>query len=126
MRAFFRSSLFLTFVLISLTCYGAEIGAGPQSPVKPASPAARNQPKIVLYSTSWCPHCREAKEYFTKNNIAFINRDVEEDGDAMVLLTEKYQSRGVPLIVIGNDEKILKGFQQDEFEKAVAEVRQKK
>ncbi len=130
MRAFFRSSLLLTFVLICLNGYGAEIAAGPQSPVKPASPAARNQPKIVLYSVAWCSHCKEAKEYFTKNNIPFINKDVELDSAAMDELATRYTNEGdtvkVPVIVIGNDERILRGFKQDEFEKAVAEVRQKK
>ena len=86
----------------------------------------RTTPKIVLYSTSWCPHCREAKEYFKRNNIAYINRDVEDDGDAMEALVEKYQSRSVPVIVIGDDEKILKGFRQDEFEKVYEEFRKTK
>ena len=28
----------------------------------------RSGPKIVLYSTSWCPHCREAKEKQTEGS----------------------------------------------------------
>lgn len=86
----------------------------------------RSTPKIVLYSTSWCPHCREAKEYFKRNNIDYINRDVEDDSDAMEALVEKYKSRAVPVIVIGDDEKILKGFRQDEFEKVYEEYRKVK
>jgi len=126
MGTFSRYSLLLISLLTALACYGAEITAGPQSPINPSSPAARTLPKIVLYSTSWCPHCREAKEYFRKNSIAFINRDVEEDADAMEALTAIYNSSAVPVIVIGNDEKVLKGFKQDEFEKALAEVKGKK
>jgi glutaredoxin 3 len=87
---------------------------------------SRSYPKIVLYSASWCPHCKEAKEYFKKNNIAYINRDVEEDSDAMEALVETYMSKSVPVIVIGNDEKILKGFKQDEFEKAYGEFKKTK
>ena len=126
MRHAIKSLLLLTFVLISLNGYCAEIDSGSQSPVNPASPVPRNYPKIVLYSVSWCPHCKEAKEYFTKNNIPFINRDVELDSAAMDDLTRKYQSTGVPVIVIGNDEKVLKGFKQETFEKAVKEVQGKK
>ncbi len=98
----------------------------PQSPLKPATAHATNYPKIVLYSTSWCPHCKQAKEYLTRNNIPFINRDVELDSTAMEALTGKYRSQGVPVIVIGNDDKVLKGFDQGNFEKAVKEVQQKK
>lgn len=96
-----------------------------QSPLKPAIAQATSYPKIVLYSTSWCPHCKQAKEYFTRNNIPFINRDVELDNAALDDLTKKYKSQGVPVIVIGNDEKVLKGFNQGMFEKAVNEVKQK-
>ena len=98
-----------------------------QSPVVPQGAQHHlTYPKIVLYSTSWCPHCKAAKEYFTRNNIPFINRDVELDDAAMEDLTKKYRSQGVPVLVIGNDEKILKGFNQGNFEKAVKEVQQKK
>ena len=98
----------------------------PQSLLKPATVHATNYPKIVLYSTSWCPHCKQAKEYLTRNNIPFINRDVELDSAAMEDLTGKYRSLGVPVIVIGNDDKVLKGFDPGNFEKAVKEVQQKK
>jgi glutaredoxin-like YruB-family protein len=91
----------------------------PQSPVSPQAVPNLSYPKIVLFSTSWCPHCKAAKEYFTRNNIPFINRDVELDSDAMDLLTSKYQSQGVPVIVIGDDTVVLKGFDADRFEKAV-------
>ncbi|HJV34431.1 glutaredoxin domain-containing protein [Geomonas sp.] len=76
-------------------------------------------PKIVLYSVSWCPHCKAAKEYFTKNNIPFINRDVEIDSEAYRLLTSKYKSQGVPVIVIGDDQEIIRGFDEKSFEKTL-------
>ena len=84
-----------------------------QSTLDPArSEAAKKYPQIVLYSVAWCPHCREAKEYFTKNEIPFINRDVEVDAKAMEELTGKYNSTGVPVIVFGNgkSEIVMKGF----------------
>lgn len=96
-----------------------------QSPLSPHPTARHDYPKIVLYSTSWCPHCKEAKEYFTHHNIPFINRDVELDDDAMELLQNRYKSTGVPVIVLGNDDKVLKGFSKDVFEKAVQELREK-
>lgn len=93
-----------------------------QSKINTKAAHPLNYPKIVLYSVSWCPHCKQAKEYFTEHNIPFINRDVELDPQAMEELTGKYRSQGVPVIVIGNDQKILKGFSPELFEKAVKSV----
>ena len=121
----FRPVPLLLFVIITLFAISGladENVVGPQSPVKPETAQAKKYPRIVLYSVSWCPHCREAKEYLTSHDIPFINRDVEEDDDAMKDLTEKYKSTGVPLIVIGNDEKIMKGFNREKFEKALKEM----
>ncbi|WP_136516346.1 glutaredoxin domain-containing protein [Geomonas edaphica] len=110
-------------LLLPLSGFGAE--QLPQSPLG-ARAQETKYPKIVLFSTSWCPHCRAAKEYFTKNNIPFINRDVEVEPEAMALVTGKYKSQGVPVIIIGDDAKILKGFEVTRFEKAVEQVRKKK
>jgi glutaredoxin 3 len=120
-----RSLPILVLILIALNSPAAIAGDLRQSPINPDAVTARKYPMIVLYSTSWCPHCKAVKEYFTKTNIPFINRDVELDSAAMHDLTEKYRSQGVPVIVIGNDQKILKGFDQDNFEKALKEVQQK-
>jgi len=79
-------------------------------------------PKIVLYTTSWCPHCKEAKEYLTSRKIPFTDLNVEEDISAWEDFSEKYQAKSVPLIVIGNDQAILKGFKRETFEKALQEL----
>jgi glutaredoxin-like YruB-family protein len=83
---------------------------------------SKKYPQIVLYSVSWCPHCKEAKEYLTSHNIPFTNKDVELDDNAMQELTSKYKSTGVPVIVIGKDEKVIKGFDKEKFEKVLEEM----
>lgn len=100
--------------------------AGKQTILNVTKPAKTTYPKIVIYTVSWCPHCRELKEYLTLQNIPFINRDVELDSAAMEHLTTTYKTFGVPVIVIGNDQEILKGFTKNEFEQAVQRVRAKK
>lgn len=122
MPAIIRTIIVLTFILLSTICHAATVADGPQSPINPAAPAQHKYPKIVLYSVSWCPHCKQAKEYFTKNNIPFINRDVELDDAAMNDLTKKYKSQGVPVIVIGDDKVILKGFDEQKFLKAIKDL----
>ncbi len=118
-------TLFVLLVaLLATGCAAPRIDDPPN--IRPQSEEGlRTFPRIVLYSVSWCPHCREAKEYLTRNNIPFVNRDVEKDAGAMQELTETYKSTGVPVIVIGNDERILKGFSREGLEKALHEVQEK-
>ena len=120
-----RLAMLLLFLVAAVAPAFAASGTDTlQSPLSSAPAGRQDYPKIVLYSVSWCPHCAEAKEYFTRNNIPFINRDVELDPDAMELLQNRYKSAGVPVIVLGNDDKVLKGFNKDVFEKAVRELRE--
>ncbi|MBJ6725914.1 glutaredoxin domain-containing protein [Geomesophilobacter sediminis] len=116
---------FLVALFLALPVAPALADQLPQSPLNAAPEAAIVYPKITLFSTSWCPHCKHAKEYFTKKNIPFINRDVEVDTEAMQLLTGKYQSQAVPVIVIGDDEVILRGFNEKKFEDALDKVKKK-
>ncbi len=118
-------TLLLFLVVAAVPVFAAGGSEAPQSPLSKAPHARHDYPKIVLFSVSWCPHCAEAKEYFTHNNIPFINRDVEVDPDAMELLQNTYKSTAVPVIVLGNDDKVLKGFNKEVFERAVRELREK-
>ena len=123
----YLACLFLFLLIIPATgCYAAEATSSNQSKIYPSEVKSLTYPGIVLYSTSWCPHCKKAKEYFTKNNIPFINRDVELDQTAMEKLLHKYNSKAVPVIVIGDDTIILKGFNKQEFEKAIEEYKKKR
>ena len=114
-------------LLISASCMAAE--QSHQSTLNPAkAQAAKSYPQIVLYSVAWCPHCKDAKEYFTRNNIPFINRDVEVDEKAMEELSLKYNSQGVPVIVIGTgrNEVVLKGFTPELFQDSLKKAQAKK
>jgi len=114
-------------VLSALSGFAAEQGR--QSTLNPAkAEASRKFPQIVLYSVAWCPHCKETKDYFTKNNIPFINRDVEVDGKAMEELTGKYNSTGVPVIVMGSgkDEIVIKGFTPELFQESLKKAQTKR
>lgn len=125
---FIRIMTVFTIILMSaVACVAADQGA--QSTLNPAkAQEAKKYPRIVAYTVSWCPHCRAAKEYLTLNNIPFINKDVEVDEKAMEELTGKYNSQGVPVIVIGSgkDEVVMKGFTPELFEESLKKARLKK
>lgn len=118
----------LLFLLLIAVCilsadYGAHAaGSSSQTVLNPAAPKKSLYPRIVIYTVAWCPHCRELKEYLTTRNIPFINRDVELETAAMDELIQKYKTYSVPVVVIGNDQEILKGFTSEQFEKAVVKV----
>jgi glutaredoxin 3 len=123
MRKLITCLLFLGLTLATSNCGGMDVRNGQQAP--PTPPVARTAPypKIVLYSTSWCPHCREAREYFTARDIPFVELDVETDEEAMDALFTKYATKRVPLVVIGDDEAIIKGFTPEMFENALRGLR---
>jgi glutaredoxin-like YruB-family protein len=114
--------LTVTSIGPTLPVYAANSGSS-QTILNPAAVKKSPYPKIVIYTVAWCPHCRELKEYLTSRNIPFINRDVELDATAMQDLENKYNSRGVPVVVIGNNQEVLKGFTAEEFEALVQKVR---
>lgn len=113
-------------LLFQANCYAANHAAGSNPATHVVKPEAA-YPQIVLFSTTWCPHCKAAKEYLNKNGIPFINRDVEQDPKAAEMLTEKYKSQGVPVVVIGsgNDEVVMKGFSPEVFQQGLAKARGK-
>jgi glutaredoxin 3 len=60
-------------------------------------------PKIIIYTTHWCPYCLMAKRLLTKKGTAFEEIDVTGDWDAREALQEKAGGRStVPQIWIGD------------------------
>jgi glutaredoxin 3 len=124
-----RKTLLIFALLLIPALAGMAAEQAPQSKLNPAkAEAAKKFPVIVLYSVSWCPHCRAAKEYLTENNIPFSNLDVELDSKAMDDLTLKYESKGVPVLVIGSgaNEVVMKGFTPELFQDSLKKALLKK
>lgn len=114
--------LLIAAAVFAFGCDRAHVKVGQQDDAALSAAAAASYPRIVLYSASWCHHCQEARDYLAERNIPYINRDVEQDDDDMDALLNKYGSKTVPVIVIGNDEAVLKGFDPAVFEKALRDI----
>ena len=55
---------------------------------------------IVMYGTSWCGDCARARHFFDEYGVAYVEIDVDEDGDAAVLVKQMNGGdRRVPTIV---------------------------
>lgn len=72
---------------------------------KYAEPAAAPR-GIVMYSTSWCPHCKRARAYFQRKGLAFREVDVETPEGRKEF--KDLGGGGVPLILANG--KSMRGF----------------
>jgi len=68
--------------------------------------------KVVMYSTSWCGYCRQARQFFARHQIPFTELDIEKDANAKIAY-DKLNGRGVPLILI--DDARMTGFNVRQF-----------
>lgn len=58
---------------------------------------------IILYTTSWCPDCRAAKQALSTLGLPFTEVDIEQDSSAAeVVMKVNNGKRSVPTLVYGN------------------------
>lgn len=69
--------------------------------------------KILVYSTSTCPHCIRAKQFLAENNILFENYDVALDQQKAGEMVAKSGQMGVPVLDI--DGQIIVGFDKEKI-----------
>jgi len=70
--------------------------------------------KVIVYSTTTCPYCAYAKDYFKQKGISFEDKNVGEDRSAAQEMILKSGQMGVPVIDINGE--IIIGFRPDVFE----------
>lgn len=73
-------------------------------------------PDIVMLSTTWCPYCKEARRYFSNNDLAYCEYDIERSGTGKRLY-ESINGQGIPVILIGKHK--LNGFNERSVKKAL-------
>lgn len=80
---------------------------------------AQGKPRLVMYGTTWCPGCKEAREYFKENNIEYTELDAEKSSKGK----KNYailQGGGYPLIYVGH--RFLPGFDKKKINTAIDEL----
>ena len=70
--------------------------------------------RVVMYSTSWCGYCKKAAQHFRRNNIQFVEHDIEKSSAAAQDF-KKLGGKGVPLILVGK--KKMSGFSAQRFDR---------
>lgn len=81
---------------------------------------SNTSPKVILYSTDWCGYCKSAKQYLSQKQVAFVEKNVEQDAEAYRELEAKMGGsfRGVPVLDIGGS--IILGFDRPAIDHALA------
>lgn len=74
---------------------------------------------VVLYTTSWCPYCRRARDYLRSKGIGFTEYDVERDKEAAARKRQLDGRGGVPFAVING--RFVRGFSASAYDKALQE-----
>ena len=60
----------------------------------------RTGPKVELYTTSWCPYCDKARDFFISRGISFTEYDIEKDENAAARKNRLDRKNGVPFVMI--------------------------
>ena len=74
---------------------------------------------VLMFSTTWCPHCDRARRFFQANGMRVTDRDVEADLRAGAELKRRTGGKGVPLIEV-DGQQLSPGFSEQATMQAVA------
>ena len=58
---------------------------------------------VTVYSAPWCPDCREAKRFLTKNNIPYKEVDIETTPGAVDEIIKRTGKRAIPQFIIDGE-----------------------
>jgi glutaredoxin len=75
------------------------------------------RPSVELYTTSWCPYCDLARDFFRSRGISFTEYDIEKDTTAARRKKQLDKRKGVPFAVVNGQR--IHGFSETAYEKAL-------
>ncbi len=64
--------------------------------------STRKAPRITLYSTRRCSHCRQLKQWLTRHGHRFQEFDIESNPRALKAF-QRLGARGVPMLLVGDE-----------------------
>jgi glutaredoxin len=80
-------------------------------------PPVADQPRVVMFATSWCPYCAKARRFFDKHAIRYVEHDVERD-DGAGAAYRNLGGGGVPVILVGDE--VVRGFDERRLRRLLA------
>lgn len=73
--------------------------------------------EVILYTTSWCPYCKKAVNFFRSRNISFTEYDIEKDRAAAERKKQLDSKDGVPFAIINGQQ--IHGYSPEAYERAL-------
>ena len=58
---------------------------------------------VQLYSVSWCPDCRRARQFLDEHGIQYTEIDIDADSAAESELIHRVGKRAIPQLVIDGE-----------------------
>lgn len=114
----FRGVVFTIFLSTFLTFFSfSSVSAAENPATTNIEKVAHGSSEVSIYVASWCPHCRKAKEYLDKLEIAYTLYDIDTPSGQ-----EKFDAlhaQGVPVITVG--EYRMDGFSAIQLKKVLCE-----
>jgi len=80
--------------------YGLDILSGSMRDAFETHFYSDGSPKLVMYGAAWCPYCKQAREHFQANSLAFKEWDVEQESKGRDYY-KTLEGNGYPLIYVG-------------------------
>ena len=77
--------------------------------------AKKRVPRVVVFSTPTCPHCKTAKSYLAQKGIRYTDVDVSRDPSAARDMERVSGQQGVPVITI--DGRPIVGFDRQKIDR---------
>ena len=92
-------------------------------PAQAGKAAQGATPRVILFSTAWCPSCKAARAFFKGKGVEFLELDVERDQQAQqqyLAIQQRFNLKPgvVPLIVVNG--RVFQGFSRPQVEAALA------
>lgn len=87
--------------------------------VYPGNPNQISANEVMLYTTSWCQNCKNAKAFFENRGIKYTNYDIEKSKEGQErheVLAKPFRKAGqvgVPLIVVNGT--VMYGFNENQL-----------
>ncbi len=93
----------------------------PADPVQTKSTSSSKQSvksqRVELYVTSWCPYCKNAKDFFRSKGIPVTVYDIEKDKKAAARKKKLDARSGVPFAVVNGVK--IHGYSPEQYTEAL-------
>lgn len=79
---------------------------------------AQTDPRVTVYSATWCAFCHAAKDYLDKKGVKYTDKDIDSDRSVAEEAMKISGQTGIPVLDI--DGQIIVGFDRPRIDAALA------